>query len=175
MVAAYVRHLTAMFLLFIISKGTLELLVFLALQEVEEIIIKVSLYDNAQSQVCFYLVKKQIVENSVHIISSRPLLLNVSSGSISVTSGPPGPPGPAGPPGQPGSFATSIEMRQYISDYLSKSVSGPKSQGHRLTGWQNRVLINFMCSMQVEVDRLVSLDHQVHLGLQEALGPSLGL
>lgn len=43
-------------------------------------------------------------------------------GSLSVTSGPPGPQGPPGPPGLPGSIASSTEMQQYISDYLSKSL-----------------------------------------------------
>lgn len=52
-------------------------------------------------------------------------------GSVSVTSGPAGPPGPPGPPGLPGSFASSTEMRQYISDYLSKSLSKNKGVGRR--------------------------------------------
>lgn len=40
-----------------------------------------------------------------------------SSGSSSVI---PGPPGPPGPPGRPGAFASSTEMQQYITDYISK-------------------------------------------------------
>lgn len=39
--------------------------------------------------------------------------------SSSVTSGAPGPPGPPGPPGRPGAFASSTEMHQYISEYIS--------------------------------------------------------
>ncbi|KAI3362716.1 hypothetical protein L3Q82_001780 [Scortum barcoo] len=53
----------------------------------------------------------------------------IPGGSVSVTSGPAGPPGPPGPPGRPGSFASSSEMHQYITDYLSRSrqvgVPGP--------------------------------------------------
>lgn len=40
-----------------------------------------------------------------------------SSGSSAVITGPPGPPGP---PGRPGAFASSTEMQQYITDYISK-------------------------------------------------------
>lgn len=138
-------------------------LVFLALQEVKKSLSNLTIIHKVK---CFYLVNAQIVHSGFKYLY---FLSNFSSGT-----GPPGPVGPPGPPGQPGSFSSSSEMRQYISDYLSKSFSEARSHT-QLSGRQNRALTSFICSMQAEAVTLTSPDLQVHLGLQESLEPSPAL
>lgn len=88
------------------------------------------------------LKHKNDAQVCAQLCSASSLLSNFSSGTISVTSGPPGPPGPPGPVGPPGAFSSS-EMHHYINTYLSKHCSDIRSQDYVLSQTEFNMFISF--------------------------------